>query len=88
MFLFTCQIKMTTHSPGGKIMPGGSLGTMTAGWFWTRANNTSDGSLKTTSSYDSTTTGFLTDMEPDSSSGYNFKWWYLWNVNDFNLSKL
>ena len=65
---------------GGKFKPEGSLGTIAAGWFWTRANNASVGSEKTISSYISTTTGFLVDWGPFSSSGNNFSWWYLWTI--------
>lgn len=64
--------------PGiGKVNPAGSRGTITAGWFLTRAKKFSEGSGKTISLYDSTTTGFLVDWGPVSSSGYNFKLWYL-----------
>ena len=58
---------------GGKVSPGGNLGKFTAGWFCTRAKKASEGSGKTISSQDSTTTGFFVDMELFSSSGYNFK---------------
>jgi len=63
---------------GGKVKPAGNLGRFTAGWLCTRAKKPSEGSGNTISSYDSTTTGFLIDTGPGSSSGYNFKWWYLW----------
>ena len=77
------KVKSTTGSRqlryllgGGKVKPAGNLGTFTAGWLCTRAKKPSEGSGNTISSYDSTTTGFLIDE--GSSSGYNFKWWYLW----------
>lgn len=54
---------------GGKVKPGGSLGTLAAGWFWTRWKKASEGSGKIISSYVSTTTGFLVDGGPASSSG-------------------
>lgn len=63
---------------GGKLKEGGNLGTIAAGWFWTRTKKASVGSGNTISSYTSTTTGFFVDWG-DSSSGYNFNWWYLWN---------
>lgn len=72
--------------PGsGKLKPAGSRGTITAGWFCTRAKKFSDGSGNTISLYDSITTGFLVDWGPDSSSGYNFKWWYLWIIKHQKL---
>ncbi|THU67320.1 hypothetical protein C4D60_Mb05t23400 [Musa balbisiana] len=59
--------------PGaGKFRPEGSLGTIAAGWFCTRAKKASEGSEKTISSYVSATTGFLIDWGPLSSSGNNF----------------
>jgi hypothetical protein len=72
-----CKLRNIYIPGGGKVIPGGSLGTLAAGWFCTRRKKASVGSGKTISSYVSTTTGFLVDWGPASSSGYSLSWWNL-----------